>query len=71
VQVRIGRRYGSGWHVVGLVGGMASFNTAGYTGTAGVGFEREFDGRRICIDAGVGMFTGFVNVGVLFGPKRR
>jgi hypothetical protein len=51
-----------------LVGGMTSFNTRGYTGMAGVGFEREHGSRRLCIDFGIGMFTGFVNVAVLFGP---
>jgi hypothetical protein len=69
VQVRIGPRYGRGWHVTGLVGIMGAFNTDGRTASAGVGFEREFGNTRVCIDAGVGMFTGFVRVGVLFGPQ--
>ena len=71
VQVRIGPRYGSGWHVTGLVGFMSAFNTDGRTASAGVGFEREFGNTRLCIDAGLGMFTGFVRVGVLFGPRAR
>jgi hypothetical protein len=69
VQVRIGPRYGPGWHVTGLVGFMGAFNTDGRTASAGVGFEREFGNTRLCIDAGLGMFTGFVRVGVLFGPR--
>jgi len=71
LQLRIGPRHRRGWRVAGLVGGMTAFNTDGYTGMAGVGFEREYGRLRVCIDAGVGMFTVFVNAGVLFGPNPR
>jgi hypothetical protein len=69
VQVRIGPRDTGGWHVVGLVGGSAALDTTGYTVTGGVGIEREYVGRRISIDVRAGMYTAFVNVGVLFGPR--